>query len=204
MKHYPKTWSRELRISLYESDARAARLKADLERRTVRHAPLPWLGASIAVGVIDIPIQLERSVMTTQQKTQQKIDYLKGLTVPPRVPAKVLGRFDLAGQFSPGAVLAINVANARGKFLPDANDADFPDETADGIPASDDDSTWAHVKRAQNHLEACDEDMLNAAPTDGPDHLTLAHKHIGEALEMRARAGRLASVGQQHATVRFA
>ena len=88
------------------------------------------------------------------------------------------------------------------KFL-SHDDAAFADD--DGIPASDDDSTAAHVKRAQNHLEMCDEDMCRAAPMDGsPDHLTLAHKHIGEALEMRARGQRLASVGQQHSFVRFA
>lgn len=88
------------------------------------------------------------------------------------------------------------------KFLPH-DDAAFEDD--EGIPASDDDSTAAHIKRAQNHLEMCDEDSCRAAPTGGPDHMSLAAKHIQEALEMRARGGHrdLVSQNSHHNFVRF-
>ncbi|MGA7762005.1 MAG: hypothetical protein WCA59_09675 [Candidatus Binataceae bacterium] len=92
------------------------------------------------------------------------------------------------------------------KFIPH-DDGAFADD--DGIPASDDDSTWAHAKRAMNHLEQCcdaDSELCDKPPTDGsPDHLALAHKHIGEALEMRARGTHrdLVSENSHHTRVRF-
>lgn len=94
------------------------------------------------------------------------------------------------------------------KFL-DANDADYSDDSADGIPSDDDQSTWAHCKRAANHIECCldaDSELCNRPPADGsPDHLALAHKHLGEALEQRARGGHrdLVSENSRHARVRF-
>jgi hypothetical protein len=103
-----------------------------------------------------------------------------------------------SGQFNPQLFASPEV---HAKFLPH-DDAAFDDD--DGIPSADDDSTAAHIKRAQNHLEMCDEDMCRAAPTDGPDHMSLAAKHIQEAMEQRARAGRLAAVGQNVVSVRFA
>jgi hypothetical protein len=92
------------------------------------------------------------------------------------------------------------------KFTPH-DDGAFADD--DGIPSADEaDTAWSHAKRAMNHLEQCcdaDSELCARPPTDdSPDHLALAHKHIGEALEMRARAGRLASVGQNVVSVRFA
>jgi hypothetical protein len=101
------------------------------------------------------------------------------------------GQFNPA-LFTPATVTAIHAANSKGKFLPDANDADYSDDS------DDDDSTAAHVKRAQNHLEACDEDMCERAPSDGsPDHMALAHKHLTEALEMRGRGQRRADAGRR-------
>jgi hypothetical protein len=129
---------------------------------------------NIAVGVVEIPISLER-VMTHEEK----IAKLKtpNPVAPPRVTAKV----------SFGDPVAVF------KFLPDANDKEFSDGSADGIPADDDDSTASHIKRAQNHLEMVDEDLCRQAPTDGsPDHMSLAVRHIQEALEMRARGQRRA------------
>jgi hypothetical protein len=116
--------------------------------------------------------------------------------------------FNLESQFSADAVKAINASatavkaihaatHAGGKFLPDANDS--PD-------SDDDNSTAAHIKRCKNHLEQCDEEACERAPSDGSlDHMALAHRHLTEALEQRARAGRRAAVGgQPHVGVRFA
>ena len=93
------------------------------------------------------------------------------------------------------------------KFLPH-DDGAFDDD--DGIPsAADADSAWGHAKKAMNHLEvACDadSDLCDKPPRDdSPDHLALAHKHLGEALEMRARGGRrdLISENSHHLRVRF-
>jgi hypothetical protein len=135
--------------------------------------------------------------------TAEKISFLKENLAPPHTLANLRRDVNMNGKFDPRPVFSNKAVNATFPSR-DADDEGYSDGTADGIPADDDDSTAAHVKRAQNHLEMCDEDMCRAAPTDGPDHLTLAHKHIGEALEMRARAGRLAAVGQNVVSVRFA
>lgn len=95
------------------------------------------------------------------------------------------------------------------KFLPDADDQNFSDGSADGIPSDDDQSTWAHAKRAANHIEMCldaNSELCDRTPADGsPDHLVLAAKHIQEAMEQRARGGRrdLISENSHHNRVRF-
>ena len=83
-------------------------------------------------------------------------------------------------------------------------------QTTTGIPADDDDSTWAHAKRAANHLEMCldaDSELCNRAPADGsPGSFGVGARHLGEALEMRARGGHrdLVSENSHHLRVRFA
>lgn len=136
----------------------------------------------------------------------------KAARAKPAVPGSLRSEAFNPRQFSSASVTAIMAANATGKFLflPDANDADYSDGTADGIPADDDNSTWAHCKRAANHLEQCidaDSELCDRAPMDGsPDHLALAAKHIQEAMEMRARGGHrdLISENSHHQRVRFA
>ena len=138
-KPYPKTWSRDLRISLYESDARKARLAADLERHTVRREPLSWLGKPIAVGVIDIPIWQPQSFYQEKPEmtTQQKIDYLKAnpvtVTNVQRVP-------HLNGKFDPRPVFTNTAVHA---LFPDAGRDDFSDDRSNS-PRDDFDEPNEH------------------------------------------------------------
>ena len=184
MKRYPKSWSRETKIRVAQAEAERERRAADLERRTVYHAPIPWLGAPIAVNAVYLPIFPE------EEKKQM-------------LSVKEFGQ-------------PVSVDGKNGKLFPsrpgsaqDANDQDYTDGTADGIPSDDDDSAWSHAKKAMNHLEMCtdaDSELCDGAPRDGsPDHLALAARHIQESLEQRARAGRrdLVSQNSHHTRVRF-
>jgi len=79
---FHSAWSREMKITLAEAEARRERRKADLERRTVYHAPLPWLGKPIAVGVINIPISEPQSFTQENTKmTVQRLDPIFGVPV---------------------------------------------------------------------------------------------------------------------------
>ena len=148
-----------------------------------------------------------RAICTRLGVSEDEFAVAKAARAKPAAPVSVRSKeFNLA-QFSSAGATAIMAANAKSKFLPDRNDADFEDGSADGIPADDDDSTWAHTKRAANHLEMCldaDSDLCNRAPMDdSPDHLMLAHRHLTEALAARSRGANLdlARTGQM---VRFA
>jgi hypothetical protein len=193
MKHYPKSWSRELKISLYMDDARKERLAADLERRTVKHAPLSWLGAPIAVGVIDIPIWQERAVMTTQEK----IDYLKKLAPPHTVnpqSATHSNRYDPRPTFRNVAVSAL---------FPNAGRDDFADNRVN----TDDDETF------ESHRVGYASDLLNCQVSGeaGPgcshgdiDHIKKAAECLRGAMDDEAqRKKNLADAARMH-SVKFA
>lgn len=130
------------------------------------------------------------------EKFNERRRQIEAIKFPPRIRP---GGFRL-NLFSPEAIVAINAANSKNKFLPDANDAAYSDDS------DDDDSTAAHIQRCKNHLEQCDEAACERAPTDGsPDHMALAHRHLGEAIEQRARGERrdLVSQNSHHTRVRF-
>ena len=203
-KPYPKTWSRELRISLYESDARAARLKADLERRTVTHAPLSWLGAPIAVGVIDIPIWEPQSFykeQKTEMTTAEKLTFIKqNLPLAAQVNTQCAAH---SSTFDPRPTFrnaSINV------LFPAAPRDDFSDDRSNSAADGDDDTTEHSNLGMAHDLISC-EISGEAGPGcghNGVDHIQraidcLTNYARDEAMRDRNRA----DAARAH-TVRFA
>lgn len=199
MRRYPKTWSRELRVSLYMSDARAARLKADLERHTVKRAPLSWLGAPIAVGVIDIPIW-QPQIFTQEQKremtTAEKIAYLKQ-----NRPVAVT-------DYSRGSDAPFN---PRPTFINTAVNALFPSRVANDF-SDDRVNTDADGETSESHRVGYASDLLNCAVSGeaGPgcshgdiDHVQRAVDCLqGHMADEAQRKKNLADAGRMH-SVRF-
>jgi|GEM_PF-6929855 len=133
--------------------------------------------------------------------TAQKIAILKAdPAVRSRTAAPRPGAFNLK-LFSPGAIDAINAANAKNKFLPDTPRQDFDDR-----PNRDDSASDSSSIRVAHDLLAC-----HLAGEDGScrhgkvDHVAAATETLNNfAKDEAGRRSRRKDAGRPVASVRFA
>jgi len=180
------------KVELAETAAREARYEAAWREHLRKHPPLDL--RHVAVNVIHIPIfpedeiipRQERTHMATGLTTAEKIAKLKAdPAVKSRTATPPSGAFNLK-LFSSDAISAINAANAKNRFLPDADPSDRA--TTSLPPEGPPPSAKDHYAKAQEHMKAAESQLENLSDND-VDHLSLARDCILRCIETRGKLG---------------